>query len=112
LAFAALCLDNFAVIHERDETQSRRKKMEPLNFRRLRGSVKVLSAVLGAGTVVTAGALTVAYQGNEVGTSNASTSGWEEATVTRSASPPVPETPFATPPHTATPCAKRAVYPC
>jgi hypothetical protein len=86
--------------------------MELLNFRRLRGSVKVLSAVLGAGAVVTAGALTIAYQGNEMGTSTASTSGWERATVTRSASPPAPETSFATPPHTATPCAKRAVYPC
>jgi hypothetical protein len=85
--------------------------MELMNVHRLRGSVKMLSAVLGA-SVVTAGAVTVAYQGNEVSTSTASTSGWEAATVTRSTSPAAPETPFAAPPHTATPCAPRAVYPC
>jgi hypothetical protein len=85
--------------------------MEPMNFHRLRGSVKMLSAVLGASVVVTA-AVTAAYQGNELSTSTASTSGWEAATVTRSASPAAPETSLAAPPHTANPCAPRAVYPC
>jgi hypothetical protein len=85
--------------------------MELTKFHRLRGSVKMLSAVLGAGVVVTS-AVTAAYQGNELSTSTASTSGWEQATVTRSPSPATPETSFAAPPHTANPCAPRAVYPC
>jgi hypothetical protein len=41
--------------------------MQLMNFHRLRGSVKVLSAVLGASVVVTMGAVTVAHQDNEAG---------------------------------------------
>ena len=86
--------------------------MQLLNFHRLRGSVKGLSAVLGASVVVTTGAVTVAYQGNEFGTGITSTTGWAAETVTRSPSPAAPETSFATPPVTATPCPKRATMPC
>jgi hypothetical protein len=86
--------------------------MELVNFHRLRGSVKVLSAVLGASVVVTMGAMTVAYQRNEVSASTASENAWTAATVTRSPSPAAPQTSFAAPPFLNGPCPKRAVYPC
>jgi hypothetical protein len=86
--------------------------MQLTTFHRVRGSLKVLSAVTGASVVVAMGALTVGYQGNEVGTSIASTNGWEQATITRMPSPAAPETSFAIPTFKAIPCAKRAVYPC
>jgi hypothetical protein len=86
--------------------------MELMNFHRLRGSVKVLSAAIGASVVVAMGALTVAYPANEVRTSTASTNGWPVASIARTPPPSVPETPFATPTFTATPCPKRATMPC
>jgi hypothetical protein len=86
--------------------------MQPTNFHRLRGSVKVLSAVIGTSVVVAMGALTVAYPANEVGTSTASTNGWPAATSTWTPPPSVPETSFATPTFTATLCPKRATMPC
>jgi hypothetical protein len=39
--------------------------MEPTNTHRLRGPVKVLSAVIGDSVVIAMGAVTVAYPGNE-----------------------------------------------
>lgn len=76
--------------------------IEPINFHRVRGSVKVLSAVIGASVVVAMGAVTVAYPGNEVGASAASPNGWRAATVTRTPPASAPQTSFATPPITAT----------
>jgi hypothetical protein len=91
--------------------------MTPMNFHRLRGSVKVLSAVIGASGVVAMGALTVAHSGNDIGASTASTNGWPAATVTRTPPPSAPQTSFAAPPVIAgqpgaAPCPKRGVYPC
>jgi hypothetical protein len=57
--------------------------MELMTFRGLRGSMKVLSGVTGAGVVVTTGAATVAYPGNAVGAGTAGTNGWPVATITR-----------------------------
>jgi hypothetical protein len=54
--------------------------MELMTFHRLDRSTKVLSGVTGAGVVVTIGAATVAYPGNEAG---AGTNGWPVATITR-----------------------------
>jgi hypothetical protein len=85
--------------------------IEPINFGRVRGSLKVLSAVIGAG-VVAMGAVTVAYPGDEVGASATSPKGWPAATVTRTPPASAPQTSFATPPVTATPCPKRATLPC
>jgi hypothetical protein len=55
--------------------------MELMTFRRLRGSMKVLSGVTGAGVVVTTGAATVAHTGNAVGASTAGTNAWPVATI-------------------------------
>jgi hypothetical protein len=84
---------------------------EPTNFRRLRGGVKVLSAVIGA-SVVGMGTITVAYPGTEVGASATSPKGWPAATVTRTPPASAPQTSFAAPPITATPCPKRVTLPC
>jgi hypothetical protein len=84
--------------------------MEPKNFHRLRGRVKVLSAVIGASVVVAMAAVTVAYPGTEVGASATSSNGWPAATITRT--PPAPRTSFAAPTLTATPCPKRVTLPC
>jgi hypothetical protein len=86
--------------------------IEPINFHRVRGSVKVLSAVIGASVVVAMGAVTVAYPDNEVGASATSPTGWPAATVTRTPPASAPETSFAAPPITATPCPKRVTLPC
>jgi len=86
--------------------------MEPNNFHRLRGRVKVLSAVIGASVVVAMGAVTVAYPGNDGGATATSPNGWPAATVTRTPPASAPETSFATPPITATPCPKRVTLPC
>jgi len=86
--------------------------MEPNNFHRLRGRVKVLSAVIGASVVVAMGAVTVAYPSNQLGTSTARPTGWSAATVTRTPPASAPQTSFAAPPITATPCPKRVTLPC
>jgi hypothetical protein len=86
--------------------------IEPNNIHRVRGSVKVLSAVIGASAVVAMGAVTVAYPGNEVSTSATSPKGWPAATVTRTPPASAPQTSFAAPPITATPCPKRVTLPC
>jgi hypothetical protein len=85
---------------------------EPTNFHAIHGSVKMLSAVIGASVVVAMGAVTVAYPGNDVGASATSPNGWPAATVTRTPPASAPETSFATPPITATPCPKRVTMPC
>lgn len=86
--------------------------MEPIDVHRLRGRVKVLSAVIGASAVVAMGAVTVAYPVNEVSTSTTSSNGWPAATITRTPPPSAPEKSFATPTLTATPCPKRVTFPC
>jgi hypothetical protein len=80
--------------------------IEPINFHRVRGSVKVLSAVIGASVVVAMGAVTAAYRGNDVGASATSPNSWPAATVTRTPPASAPETSFAAPPITAAPCPK------
>jgi hypothetical protein len=86
--------------------------IESIDIHRLRGSVKVLSAVVGAGVVVAMGTVTVAYPVNEVSTNTTSSNGWPAATITRAPPPSTPVTSFATPTHTATPCPKRVTLPC
>jgi hypothetical protein len=91
--------------------------MEPMNFHRLRGSVKALSVAIGASGVIAMGALTVAHSGNDIDASTASTNGWGAATITRTPPPSAPQTSFAAPPVIAgdpgpAPCPKRGVYPC
>jgi hypothetical protein len=85
--------------------------LELMNFHRIRGSLRVLSAVLGASVVVTMGALTVAYAGNEGDTSTASTNDLPP-TLTVTTAPAAPETAFASPTFKAVPCPKRATMPC
>jgi hypothetical protein len=86
--------------------------MEPNNFHRVRGRVKMLSAVIGGSVVITMGAVTVAYPGTEVDTDATRSNGWPAATITRTPPASVPETSFATPTVTATPCPKRVTLPC
>ena len=69
--------------------------LELMNFHRVRGSLRVLSAVVGASVVVTMGAVTVAYSGNEGDPSTASTNGWAVATLTVTTAPSALETPVA-----------------
>ena len=66
---------NVGHIHHYFESKET-KNDRAINFHRVRGSVKVLSAVIGASVVVAMGAVTVAYPGNEVGASAASPNGW------------------------------------
>ena len=86
--------------------------LELMNFHRVRGSLRVLSAVVGASVVVTMGAVTVAYSGNEGDASTASPNGWAVATLTVATAPSALETPVATPTFKAIPCPKRATLPC
>jgi hypothetical protein len=86
--------------------------IEPINPHGVRGSVKMLSAVIGASVVVAMGAVTVAYPGNDGGASATSPNGWPAATVTRTPPASAPETSFEAPPITATPCPKRVTLPC
>jgi len=72
----------------------------------------MLSAAVGASVVVAIGAVTVAYPGDQVGTSTARPTGWAAATVTRTPPASAPQTSFATPPVTANPCPKRATLAC
>jgi hypothetical protein len=85
--------------------------MEHRTFCRVAGSVKVLAAVIGAGVVVSMGAITIA-NGDEVATRTASTNGLPVASVTLSTAPTELATSFARPTYTARPCAKRATMPC
>jgi hypothetical protein len=86
--------------------------MELGTFRRLVGSVKVLAAVIGAGIVVTMGAITIAHGDDEVTTKTASINGLPLPSVKPTAAPTELATSFARPTYTATPCAKRATMPC
>jgi hypothetical protein len=85
---------------------------ESNNLHRLRGRVKVLSAVIGGSVVIAMGAVTFAYPGDEVGASATSPEGWPAATVTRTPPASAPQTSFATPPISATPCPRRVTLPC
>ena len=86
--------------------------IEPINPNGVRGSVKMLSAVIGASVVVAMGVVTVAYPGNDGGASATSPKGWFAATVTRTPPASAPQTSFAAPPITAIPCPKRVTLPC
>lgn len=81
-------------------------------FRHLIGNVKMLSAVAGAGVVMTMGVLTAATEHTQSGVSASVQGGVPMATVTKSSAPSELVTPFASPTYTATPCAKRATMPC
>jgi hypothetical protein len=84
--------------------------MKPMTPHRVRGSLKTLSAVIGAGVVVTMGAVTFAHAGED-GVSTASTNVLPQ-TLTSTTAPTELATPFASPTYTATPCPKRATMPC
>jgi hypothetical protein len=86
--------------------------METMYVQRRHCRVKVLFAVTGVSVVLTMGALTVAPRSDDAVTSTASPSGAPVATITKTASPQAPETPFAEPTFIAIPCPKRATYPC
>ena len=86
--------------------------MEHMNLHRLRGSVKVLSALIGASVVVTMGAATVAYSGYEADASTTSANSVIEPTITQTPTPPEPKISFASPPVKAIPCGKRQTMPC
>jgi hypothetical protein len=62
--------------------------MNPMNFHRLRGNWKALSAALGVGVLVTMGAVTLAYPISVVGTSSDSWKAEATITLTPSAAPP------------------------
>jgi hypothetical protein len=62
--------------------------MGPMNFHRLRGNCKAMSAALGAGVFVTMGALTLAHPTSAVGTPSDSWKADTNATLTPSAMPP------------------------
>jgi hypothetical protein len=62
--------------------------MNPMNFHRLRGNWKALSAALGVGVFVTMGAVTLVYPISVVGTSSDSWKADTRITLTPSPSPP------------------------
>jgi hypothetical protein len=62
--------------------------MNPMNFHRLRGNWKALSAALGVGVLITMGAGTLAYPISAVGTSSDSWKADTRITLTPSPSPP------------------------
>jgi hypothetical protein len=62
--------------------------MNPMNYQRLRGNRKALSAALGVGVLITMGALTLSYPTMEVGTPSDSWKADTNATLTPSAMPP------------------------
>jgi hypothetical protein len=62
--------------------------MNPMNFHRLRGNWKALSAALGVGVLITMGAATLAHPAMEVGTPSDSWTADATITLTRSAMPP------------------------
>ena len=82
-----------------------------MNIHSLRGNLRVLSAALGAGVVVTMGALTVAHPATDTSTASPKNLPVATSTVPTEA-PAALETPFATPTFKAVPCAKRATMPC
>ena len=62
--------------------------MNPMNFHRLPGNSKALSAALGVGVLITMGALTLAYPISAIGTSSGN---WKaDTTITVTPSPPPP----------------------
>jgi hypothetical protein len=61
--------------------------MNPMNFHRLRGNWKALSAALGVGVLITMGAVTLAYSTIEVGTTFDSWKADSTITVTPSPAP-------------------------
>ena len=72
--------------------------MEHMNLHRLRGSAKVLSALIGASVVLTMGAATVAYSANEANASTASANSVIEPKITPSTPRSEPKIAFASPP--------------
>jgi hypothetical protein len=62
--------------------------MNPMNFHRLRGNWKALSAALGVGVLITMGAVTLAYPVSAVGTSSDSWKADTTITLTPSAERP------------------------
>jgi hypothetical protein len=61
--------------------------MNPMNFHRLRGNWKALSAALGVGIFVAMGTVTLAHQTTEVGTPSDSWTADATITLTASAVP-------------------------
>ena len=61
--------------------------IDQMNFDRLRGNVKTLSAALGVGVVITMGALTFTYQAGSGGTSSETWKADTTTTLTPSAAP-------------------------
>jgi hypothetical protein len=76
------------------------------------GSMKVLSAAIGAIVGVTIGTISAAGWGAEAATGTASNGHLPLAPVTVSTAPTELATPSASPTYTATPCPKRATMPC
>lgn len=72
-------------------------------FHRLRGRVKVLSALVGASVVVAMGAVTAAPSGPEAHANTTSTNGWSAATITQTRPSAAPQTSLAAPTVTANP---------
>jgi hypothetical protein len=62
--------------------------MNPMNFHRLRGNWKAMSAALGVGVLITMGAVTLAYPVSAVGTSSDSWTADTAITLTPSPVPP------------------------
>ena len=62
--------------------------MNPMNFHRLLGNWKTLSAALGVGLFVTMGAVTLAHPTMEIGTPSHSWTADQTVTLTPSAMPP------------------------
>ena len=61
--------------------------MNPMNYHRLRGNRKALSAALGVGVLITMGALTLSYPTMEVGTPSDSWKADTTITLTQPAAP-------------------------
>lgn len=81
-------------------------------IRRILGSAKVLSAVIGAAAAIAMGAMSLIDGSDVAGISVARNDDPPLATVTWSMAPSELATPFARPTHTAKPCAARATMPC
>lgn len=84
--------------------------MELNAFRHLAGSIKLMSAVMGASVVVVMGVISLGSGSGEASISVALSDG--SANVTATTAPKGLATPFASPTHIATPCPKRATLPC
>lgn len=81
-------------------------------IRRVIGSVKTLSAVMGAAAAVAMGGMSFTHGSDVTGSNVARNDDAPVSTVTRSTGPRELATPFARPTHTATPCPARATMPC